>query len=611
MEKTLSIHSQNFFDAENDLICITKDFKSIKFISKKWEHLLGWTLEEMNRKPLEDFILPDDWQNTLNVIERASKKHRIFGYEDRWVTRLKDIIWLEWRMFYENEDDPTFIFLAKNITDFKENTHHLKLTQLHAALGSWKYNAVTENFVCSEEFYKICELPIHEKFSYAHISNFFDEENWQKFNAAFINCLEKGIPWNLEMELVTARNNKKWIQSWGFPIKIGTQIVGVEGMSQDLTRKRNEQQVLKQTIEELDKFQLSINQHCLVARLNPEGFFIDINYNFEKTAGYRLVEIVGKNLMELTAYSHHELARDILTLLKSGKKWRGEFKHQAKNGTEFWVDMSLTPIMDMNRHKLHEIVCISYDINQKKLMEISLEEEQQKTIQSSKLATLGELAAGLAHEVNNPLTIIFGYIRVLEEEILSQEDNYELMLKHLGLIKNAAQRAAKIVVNLKDFARDGSSDPFMELPSSQLIAVVLDLCSERFKKHGIHLDVSVISDPMIYCRKIELSQVLLNLLFNSFDALENKEEKWVRLKVEEVNQAIEISVVDSGEGLTAEVAERIFTPFFTTKKVGFGSGIGLSISQRIVLNHGGELYYDRNSTHTKFVIRLPHLNERL
>ncbi len=730
MEKRLRLHTQHFFDSENDLLCITKDFKNFIFISEKWEDLLGWSLEELNDIALTDLIYPDDFQSTMEQLSHAGKK-KIFGHETRIITRNKDIKWLEWRMFYEVEDDSTYICLAKDLTQMRENEHYLKLTQDHAKLGTWKFNTTTEKFTCSDELFHIYEMTPNSGFSYAHNASFYDEDNWQRLNSAFMKCLERGTPWNIEVELITEKGNLKWVQSWGFPLRIGKDIVGVEGMLLDLTHKKNEELLLKQTVEELDKFQLSINQHSLVARLNPDGFFMDINKLFEKISGFRLGEILGKHLTELT--SHRDRVPEILSLMKKGQKWRGEIRLQRKDHSYFWLDMSLTPIMDMARNQLHEIVSISYDItekklnderfqtvlsginsgiwdwqdvtkpdvywsprlfeileydsskvnpdsdffnsiihpedldwvnasiktalekennflieyrilsgkgkylwiqslgivlrdsegkpyrmigsmtdiNQKKLFEFNLEEEKQKTIQASKLATLGEMAAGLAHEVNNPLTIIFGYIRILEEELISPHVNYALMHKHVGLIKNAAQRAAKIVTNLKDFARDGSADPFMDLPASQLISMVLDLCSERFKKNGIKIEVSISKDPIIYCRKIELSQVLLNLLFNSFDALDGQREKWVKITAQENNHSVEISVIDSGKGLSPEVAEKVFTPFFTTKKVGLGTGIGLSISQRIVLNHGGEIYYDPSSPNTRFVVRLPFLQESL
>ena len=733
METALKLSAQNFFDTENDLLCITKDFKRFQFVSKKWEMMLGWSTDELNQHPLSDFVHPDDLEKTLKAFSEARSKKKIFGFENRCICKTKRIKWIEWRLFYEDDNDTTFICLGRDITELKEKDHYLKLSQTHASLGTWSFYPDSEKIICTDELYRIYETDPSQGIPYGQHASSYNDEDWNKINSAFMECLQNGTPWNIEAQMITKKGNHKWIQSWGFPIRIGEEIVGVEGMIQDLTNKRKKEVLLKQTVEELDKFQLSINQHCLVARLNPFGYFMDVNKHFEIASGYRLPEFIGHHYSEFTdSKVGREKFDAILQHLNQGHKFRGEFRSKNKAGDTLWVDTSLTPILNPETHELQEIVCIGYDItekklnderyqtvirginagiwdwpditksevywspkfyellgyeqnkvvadrdnflnlihiedrigvqqrlalalrydasfmhefrvlcgngeyiwiqslgiilrdenqkayrligsitdiNQKKNFEFNLEQEKQKTIQNSKLATLGEMAAGLAHEVNNPLTIIFGFIRILEEELLSHENNYEIMLKHVGLIKNAAQRAAKIVTNLKDFARDGSGDPFITLPASQLISMVLDLCNERFKKNGIQLELAIINDPAIYCRKIELSQVLLNLLFNAFDAIENQKERWVKITTQQHPQFIEICIIDSGPGIVPDIAEKVFMPFFTTKKVGLGTGIGLSISQRIVLNHGGEIFYDPSSPNTKFVIRLP-FNESL
>lgn len=727
MEKALKLQSENFFDTENDLLCITKNFKDFSFISQKWHKLLGWTEEELKQRPFKDIIHPDDLTKTMEVFEKALNKEKIFGFEIRLITKSKTVKWIEWRLFHEGESELTFVCLGRDVTDAKEKDHFLKLSQSQTQLGTWHFYSSEERFVGSDEFYQILGTDSKEPISYARNTSFYDESSWSKFNSAFADCLETGTSWDLDLELISDKGILKWIRSWGFPIRVGSEIIGVEGIIQDFSKNRNKEIILKQTVEELDKIQLSINQHCLVGRLNPHGYFMDVNKLAEITSGYRLPEFIGRHYSEFTDNSAGvEQFEMVMNQLRRGGKFRGEFRLRNKAHDILWVDISLTPILNA-LGELEEIVCIGYDItekklnderyrtvisginagiwdwpdlskdeiywspkffellgynsetfsptreeyvklihpedralnreklekairedssfiheyrilcgngkyiwiqalgvvlrddsgkayrligsitdiNQRKLYEFNLEEEKQKTIQNSKLATLGEMAAGLAHEVNNPLTIIFGYIRILEEELLSHENNYEIMLKHVGLIKNAAQRAAKIVTNLKDFARDGSGDPFIDLPASQLISMVLDLCNERFKKNGIRLELDIQSDPNIYCRKIELSQVLLNLLFNAFDAIEEFKEKWVKVTAVEYKQYVEICIIDSGKGISQEIAEKVFMPFFTTKKVGLGTGIGLSISQRIILNHGGELFYDSNSPNTKFVIRLP------
>ena len=115
----------------------------------------------------------------------------------------------------------------------------------------------------------------------------------------------------------------------------------------------------------------------------------------------------------------------------------------------------------------------------------------------------------------------------------------------------------------------------------------------------------------IECRLIQIEQVLLNLLNNSFDAIADLEEKWIRVDVEAEDHFVNIKVVDSGKGIPAEASEKIMMPFFTTKEVGKGTGLGLSISSGILKSHGGELSLDRNAANTTFVIRVPRLQNQL
>ena len=159
----------------------------------------------------------------------------------------------------------------------------------------------------------------------------------------------------------------------------------------------------------------------------------------------------------------------------------------------------------------------------------------------------------------------------------------------------------------------------------QILHDSLELCAERLKHKGIQLHVNCPEDLKIECRPAQISQILLNLLNNSFDAIvedtgnrllrqasqlreserEQQHSKWVRVDVSCVNEVIEISVMDCGLGIPAHVVEKMMNPFFTTKEIGKGTGLGLSISVGIASDHNGKLYYDSKSPNTRFVLELP------
>jgi C4-dicarboxylate-specific signal transduction histidine kinase len=164
----------------------------------------------------------------------------------------------------------------------------------------------------------------------------------------------------------------------------------------------------------------------------------------------------------------------------------------------------------------------------------------------------------------------------------------------------------RIVSSLKSFSRDSSRDACSAVPLATLVEHTLDLCLARFASKGVRLDITPIPKELtLECRSSQISQVLLNLLTNAFDAAVETPEKWVKLEANEHDHMIEVTVTDSGRGIDSHVAEQIMSPFFTTKPPGKGTGLGLSIASSIVAEHNGELFIDHSAPNTRFVMRIP------
>jgi C4-dicarboxylate-specific signal transduction histidine kinase len=252
------------------------------------------------------------------------------------------------------------------------------------------------------------------------------------------------------------------------------------------------------------------------------------------------------------------------------------------------------------------VVGIASEITLQKKQEELIKEQQVQIIAAAKMSSLGEMAAGVAHEINNPLTIIMGNTQILKQICLANEISNENALAMCAKIDATVLRIAKIVSGLKIFARDGSKDPFEEINLYDLILETISFCEARFKNHQIKLEVVDIPKNLnLQCRRVQISQVLLNLLNNSFDAISKHPAPWVKITVEEELSNILIIVTDSGRGISPEVRHRIMEPFFTTKGVGKGTGLGLSLSKGLIEGHNGELLLDPHSNHTRFIIRLP------
>jgi signal transduction histidine kinase len=237
-------------------------------------------------------------------------------------------------------------------------------------------------------------------------------------------------------------------------------------------------------------------------------------------------------------------------------------------------------------------------------------QQQVRLMHSSKMAALGEMAGGLAHEINSPLMIISTGVRGLRRLLQTPQMDNDVTESTLQTVEATTFRIAKIVKGLRTFARDGSKDPFQRERVKTIVNDTLDFCQERFRHHGIKLKVDPIPENLtLDCRAVQLSEVLLNLLNNAHDAVKELAVRWVSLEVTEEGDLIKISVTDSGGGIPAEIQDKLMQPFFSTKAVGAGTGLGLSVSTSIVEEHRGQLKLDTDSVNTRFDVKMPRFQE--
>lgn len=227
-----------------------------------------------------------------------------------------------------------------------------------------------------------------------------------------------------------------------------------------------------------------------------------------------------------------------------------------------------------------------------------------KNTNASRLVAVGEVASGIAHEINNPLTVINGQISRIKKQIIAKQSEEEL-LSSVEKIQKMSDRIVKIIKGLKLISRDGHADPLEEFSISELVEEVKLLTEMKIKSMNIDFQVIINHDiSNAIGREVQISQVIVNLINNAVDAITNLDEKWITIEVNDFGEKIQFSITDSGKGIPLEVREKIMQPFFTTKEVGKGTGLGLSISKGIIIEHGGQFYYNELSINTQFVFTI-------
>jgi PAS domain S-box-containing protein len=234
-----------------------------------------------------------------------------------------------------------------------------------------------------------------------------------------------------------------------------------------------------------------------------------------------------------------------------------------------------------------------------------LEMERAKALHSAKLASLGEMAAGIAHEINNPLAVVIGNIAMLH----CFRDQPEKFESKLAAVSKAAERVAKIVKGLQKFSRTTGDSVHQPHSLPAIIADALVITESRAKRHSTRIETDVRTSSLIYCDAVEIEQVLVNLINNAIDAAKESAENRVKISAFDESALTVVQITDSGAGIPREIETRIFEPFFTTKTVGEGTGLGLSIAKGILDQHCASIQLNRSFPVTCFEIRFKRVEE--
>jgi PAS domain S-box-containing protein len=387
-----------------------------------------------------------------------------------------------------------------------------------------------------------------------------------------------------------------------------------------------EQGSAEETARQLRDIRSALDLSAIVAVTDRAGNIIHVNDKFCDISQYSREDLLGKNHRIINSGHHHrDFFAEMWKTISRGKMWEGEIRNRAKDGTLYWVNTTIIPFLDAESVP-YQYVSIRYEITQRKAAEeqlrvyadqlessnAELENKAAQILLQDRLASIGLLASSLAHEIGTPLGVIRGRAEFLSMQLSGNENTK----KNVDVIISQIDRVSGLIRSLLNLARGNNEKTVGGSSLSDAVHEVLALLGHEVRKHDIGLECSLLREiPLLVAVETgPLHQVILNLLVNSIHAIESARQSGrleghkIALSTKETDTQWILSIQDTGCGISPENKQKLFTPFFTTKEIGKGTGLGLATSYRLVEAWGGHIGVESTlGLGTVFSVSLPKL----
>lgn len=419
-------------------------------------------------------------------------------------------------------------------------------------------------------------------------------------------------------------------------------IIGVLGLYEDITERRRAGELLR-----LQETALRATANVVVIT-DYAGRVVWTNPAFTRVTGYAPEEVLGQNPRVLKSGSHPpEFYQSLWQTISNGRVWHGEFQNRRKDGRPLIEDATITPVCDEKGHITH-FIAVKQDITERKAVEQERALLEVQLRHAQKLESIGQLAAGIAHEINTPTQYVGDNLRFVQEsltqlqqvlqlphqllqaakenrltsqtivyaeKILAEADLNYLAVEIPKAIEESLQgvsRVAKIVRAMKEFSHPGSDEKTL-VDLNKTIESTLTVARNEWK-YVADLELDFDPDlPQVLCLPGEFNQVILNLVVNAAHAIgdaikgQTSAKGIIKASTRQDGDWVEVRIRDTGTGIPDYARNKIFEPFFTTKGVGKGTGQGLAIARSVIVDkHGGTIHFETETGQgTTFVIRLP------
>jgi PAS domain S-box-containing protein len=340
--------------------------------------------------------------------------------------------------------------------------------------------------------------------------------------------------------------------------------------------------VTEEKRKELDLLRFSNVIHNTINPIqitDADGMMVYVNPGFEKVSGYSSAELIGKNPKILRSGKHSkEFWSEVWRHIISGKVWVGRVENRRKDGNPFFTELVISPIVD-SHGAIAGYLGAHRDITEQIILE-------QQLVRSQRMESIGTLAAGIAHEVGNPLTAISSLVQVIQRTSTDGFSN-----EKLELINSQVNRIARIIRELVDFSRP-STHVVKPTNINRIVKEALNIVQYGKKVKDITFTLELDEQlPEIAAVPDQIVQVFINILMNAVDSLDGR-HGIITVHSRKNEHEVEVTVRDTGKGIEPLALEKIFEPFYTTKTTGQGTGLGLWVSYGIVKSFGGDVFVE-------------------
>jgi len=378
----------------------------------------------------------------------------------------------------------------------------------------------------------------------------------------------------------------------------------VEERTQKLTQEVAER---KQAEANARKLSRAVEQSPAMTIITDlKGHIEYVNPRFTNVTGYRFEDVAGKTPRILrSGETPPGIYRELWATITSGREWQGELHNRKKNKTLYWATVSISPITDKDGTLTH-FLGSAEDITERRQADDEAKRHRNALAHFGRVSSLGEMATSLAHELNQPLTVISGCAQFCLDRLRSDKSKPEDLLDSLRQAAEQAERANQIVRRVRNFIQKKEPER-NEIDVNDTIRAVSNLLRSDAHEHNSDIALELAEDlPPVTADSIEVQQVVVNLVHNGVEVMAQSTSapRLLTIRTAARNGTIEIAVHNNGREIPAEDLDQLFRPFFTTKSTGLG--MGLSISRSIVEAHGGSLWATSSrESGTEFHFTLP------